>query len=112
MVNPVSASLDVLYGPDPMKQALADGKITPAYLVRKLKQELAYKEKYERKEEDGHGIVKRVESPAAKRIQQEARKDAHKLLGHYPAEKHELEHSGAVTIEPVNFADAIPDDQD
>ena len=91
-------------------EAFLDRGITPEYLARKLKQELNYKEPKEFVVgEDVYS--RRVETASAKRIQQQARMDAQKLLGMYPAERHEVEHGGSVTVEAVDFSDATPDDK-
>ena len=61
----------------PMHEALQSQGITALYLAKKLKKEL------NAKLENGKPLWT---------IRQKARMDAHKLLAHYPAEKHE--HTG------------------
>jgi hypothetical protein len=65
----------------PITTALEKAGITPELLTKKLRDELNYTEPKDNIE---------VATPAAMRIRQEARKDAHKLMSHYPAEKKEL----------------------
>jgi hypothetical protein len=73
-----------------MANVLHGKGITPLYLARKLKAELNAKEvKVFNDKEDG--IVYSKALPAWN-IRQKARMDAHKLMNHYPAEKHE--HTG------------------
>jgi hypothetical protein len=58
--------------------------ITPKYLAKKLKRELNAKEtKFFQK--DGEVVTEK--NCVAWDVRQKARIDAHKLLGHYPAEK-------------------------
>lgn len=66
-------------------------EITDDYLIGKLKDELEAEEtKFFQKD----GMVVQQKDVIAWKIRQDARKDAHKLKGDYPAEKHE--HSGDV----------------
>ena len=73
----------------PMQQALEAEGITEEYLARKLKQELnakIVKTHYDPKK----GEIVYSKKLAAWDIRQKARQDAHRLLGHYPATKHEV----------------------
>ncbi len=77
--------------PDEKLQTFDKHGITEDYLIGKLKAELESEEEIQRhinKKE-----VKIIKVPIWK-IRQDARKDAHKLRGDYPAEKHE--HTGDV----------------
>lgn len=65
--------------------------ITDDYLINKLKEELEAEEEFQR--QIGKKEIVIVRKPLWK-IRQDARKDAHKLKGDYPAEKHE--HTGDV----------------
>ena len=83
----------------PITEALQRHGITPEYLAKKLKWELNAKEVkvfYDRK----RGEVVYSKKLPAWEVRQRARQDAHKLLNHYPAAKHEL--SGA-NGQPVTF---------
>jgi len=77
-----------------IRAALQKHKITEDYLAKKLKAELNAKET---KYFQFQGQVVEQRDVIAWDVRQRARMDAHKLLGHYPAEKHE--HSGSVTLE-------------
>ena len=73
----------------PIEESLGNEGITLEYLAKKLKKELNAKEVkafYDRKTKE---VVYSKKLPAWE-VRQRARIDAHKLLGHYPAEKHEL----------------------
>jgi len=73
----------------PIDQALQRQGITPEYLAKKLKQELnatVVKTHYDPKRGE---IVYSKKLPAWE-IRQRARQDAHRLLNHYPATKHEV----------------------
>jgi len=73
----------------PIEDALEGEGITPEYLAKKLKKELNAKEVktfFDQKT----GQVVYSKKMIAWQIRQKAREDVHKLLGHYPAEKHEL----------------------
>lgn len=65
--------------------------ITDDYLIGKLKEELEAEEELQRIISKKETII--IKKPLWK-IRQDARKDAHKLKGDYPAEKHE--HTGDV----------------
>ncbi len=72
-------------------------KITGKYLAKKIKEELEAKEtKFFQHE----GRVKEKVDVIAWGVRQRARQDVHKLLGHYPAEKTQMEHSGTVVLAP------------
>lgn len=77
---------------NPMGPAFEDVGITPEYLAKRLKSELNATTKtettYEYKD-GGSRTVKRTVKHWD--IRQRARQDAHKLMGDYPAEKHEVE---------------------
>lgn len=71
----------------PILDAIQGEGIDAQYLARKLKEELEAEETKVFNDKEA-GIV--YSDPlVAWRIRQEARKDAHKLLDHYPSEKHD-----------------------
>lgn len=73
----------------PINESFIRQGITLEYLVKKLKRELNAKEVkvfYDRRTGE---VVYSKKLPVWD-IRQRARQDAHKLLGHYPAEKHEI----------------------
>jgi len=80
-----------LLKPDEKLQSFDKHGITEDYLIGKLKAELEAEEEIQRRISKKE--VKVVKIPIWK-IRQDARKDAHKLRGDYPAEKHE--HTGDV----------------
>ena len=77
--------------PDEKLQKFDQHGITEDYLLGKLKEELEADEEVQRRISKKE--VKIIKVPLWK-IRQDARKDAHKLKGDYPAEKHE--HTGDV----------------
>ena len=77
--------------PDEKLQKFDQHGITEDYLLGKLKEELEADEEVQRRISKKE--VKTIKVPLWK-IRQDARKDAHKLKGDYPAEKHE--HTGDV----------------
>ena len=79
----------------PIVQALHDQGITPSYLAKKLKSEINSKEI---KSFQSKGKVIYSKGLDALDIQQRARMDAHKLLDHYPAERHKIEQLAPITI--------------
>jgi hypothetical protein len=87
------AILDSLSGP--IIRAMDAERISPRYLAKKLKAELEATE--QRVFSTSMGLVY-SEPMISWKTRQEARKDAHKLLGHYPAEKIDHNLTGAVTI--------------
>ena len=88
-----------LNGVDVMDKALEKKGITPDLLAEKLMCELGATEVKVFKDDDG---VIYSEPMCAWVIRQRARMDAHKLMGHYPAEKHE----GTIDVGP-NMAEAV-----
>jgi len=88
---------DILSGlENPMTPILEKIGIGKSYLAQKLKKELNAKET---KVFNDKGELIYSDNLVAWKIRQEARKDAHKLRGDYPAEKRE--HSGYVTLEEI-----------
>jgi len=71
----------------PLHDALDSQGITPLYLAKKLKREVNAKET---KVFNDKGSLLYSKPLIAWGIRQKARMDAHKLLAHYPPEKHEL----------------------
>jgi len=88
----------------PIEKALEKYNITPERLAVKLSAELEAKET---KFFAFQGKVLETREVDALHIQQRAREDAHRLLNHYPAEKHE--HHGNITVEVVNFGEPDPE---
>jgi len=78
----------------PMKQALDDEGITMPRLAKQLGQELEAMRVEVRGGKEGLQYSKPL---VAWDVRQRARMDAHKLLGHYPAEKHDI--SGSIAYE-------------
>ena len=68
--------------------------ITEDYLIGKLKDELEAADESQRKVQNGEETKTIIVKKPIWKIQQDARKDAHKLRGDYPAEQHQ--HSGDV----------------
>ena len=68
--------------------------ITEDYLISKLKCELEAADESQRKVKEGKETKTILIKKPIWKIQQDARKDAHKLRGDYPAEQHE--HTGDV----------------
>ncbi len=68
--------------------------ITEDYLIGKLKGELEAADESQRKVKEGKETKTVLIKKPIWKIQQDARKDAHKLRGDYPAEQHE--HTGDV----------------
>ena len=66
------------------QKALEEEGITLVYLAKKLKEELNAEET---KFFQNHGEVKEERNVIAWDVRQRGRMDAHKLLGHYPADK-------------------------
>jgi hypothetical protein len=79
----------------PIVEALDNEGITPSYLAKLLKKELHAKQI---KVFQHQGEVIMSEPLDALDIQQKARQDAHKLLDHYPAERHKIEQLAPITI--------------
>jgi hypothetical protein len=69
----------------PLIVAFGDRGITPSFLAERLKEEFEYKECLPPTKDHPKG--RKLKTPAAMRIRQQARQDAHKLLDHYPAER-------------------------
>ena len=111
---------------NPVHEALRGQGITPEMLAKKLKQELNAEEtktlKYKGiidqsdlprgfkiigtgQDEDGNTETHVMYNVVSWRTQQEARKDAHKLRGDYPAEKHDVDIDGELNINIVKFSD-------
>ena len=91
--------INEMNSPDVITEALQGQGITPEYLAKKLKRELNAKETkvfYDRKT----GEVVYSKKLVAWEIRQRARQDAHKLLGHYPATRHEVAGKDG---EPITF---------
>ena len=82
----------------PITAALAAQKITPEYLAKKLKRELNAKET---KVFHANGEVVYSKPMIAWGIRQKARQDAHKLLDHYPSEKHDVNVSGVIGLKQL-----------
>ena len=83
-------------GPDPLDEAMQAEGITPESLARQLKAELEATE--ERVFNDKGAMLYSKALPAHK-VRQEARKDAHRLRGDYPAERKEI--TGSLSLEQV-----------
>ena len=81
---------------NPMIGALDAQGIDITYLTKKLKKELNAKEQ---KVFNDKGEIVYSDKMITWKTRQEARKDAHKLRGDYPAERKEL--SGKLTLEEV-----------
>lgn len=81
---------------NPIHEAMVSCGITPEILAKKLSEELEAEEtvfaKFQGKIMDQTDVI-------AWKVRQEARKDAHRLFGHYPAERHD--HSGTVQVAPA-----------
>ncbi|MGA2958099.1 MAG: hypothetical protein ABSF48_20530 [Thermodesulfobacteriota bacterium] len=80
----------------PMKESFDAHKITGDYLAKKIKEEMNYKEPFEKIIVEGRGknkvtkkIVSKIKTPAAMAIRARARSEAHKLLGHFPPDRKE-----------------------
>jgi len=80
-------TMDDINGPDLLDQALAREGINSETLAKKLKEELEANELSVFVDAKG---ANRYRKKVAWSIRQRARMDAHKLMGHYPADKHEL----------------------
>jgi hypothetical protein len=80
----------------PMEEVLRKEKITPEYLAKKLKRELNAKEVKVFHNKDTGVIYS--EKMVSWTIRQKAREDAQKLLGLYPADKHEVTFPHGLTI--------------
>lgn len=78
----------------PIVEALDNEGITPSYLAKLLHKELSAKQI---KCFQHQGEIVTTEIPALD-IMQKARQDAHKLLDHYPAERHKIEQLAPITI--------------
>ena len=81
--------------PNVIEEEMSRQEITPSTLVRKLKEELDYEEPVAVMAKDKKSrkmVVKVINqvSPAAMRVRQVARTDAHKLRNDYPPERKEL----------------------
>lgn len=102
----------IVEGPDPLDEALLAEGITTEYLARKLKEELEA-EKTEFAKEGGRITDERDVVDWSTR--QRARIDAHKLKGHYPAEKVDvrggLDVGGRWTVEVVDPKDTGEDNE-
>lgn len=83
----------------PIVEALNNEGITPSYLAKLLRKELKAKEK---KVFAFQGKVVDILDVPALDVQQKARQDAHKLLDHYPSERHQVE--GEIKIEIVDYS--------
>jgi len=84
---------------DPLGEALANKGISPKFLAMRLKQELnAQVQKVFNDKEDG---IVYSDKLIDWNTRQKARMDAHKLMGHYPAEKHDVKHSGVVGLKQL-----------
>jgi len=70
-------------------KAFRSEKITASYLAKKLKQELNAKETKVFLGKESEEVIY-SKGLVAWDVRQKARIDAHKLMGHYPAEKHEV----------------------
>jgi len=91
-------------GPDMLNKAMEGEGITPESLAKQLKSEL---EATEVRVFNAQGeVIYSADLPAHK-IRQEARKDAHRLRGDYPAERKEI--SGSLSLEQV--IKALEDDE-
>lgn len=94
----------------PIEEALNGSGITPEYLAKKLNEELNAEEpRVVQGTGDLAGEFIYSEPMIAWRIRQRARMDAHKLLGHYPAEKREISGRDG---NPISFSVIIGDDED
>jgi hypothetical protein len=90
----------------PIAEAMSSHGITPDKLARKLSEEL---EAHEQKVFLSDSRVKYSKKLIAWKIRQEARKDAHKLLGHYPTERHDVNVSGVLGLqEALDAAETTP----
>ncbi len=88
---------------NPLVPCLEKKGITSDYLADKLKEEL---EANETKVFQYKGGIVEKSDLVAWEIRQRARIDAHKLLGHYPSEKHH------VTFEDTSKAPLTPEEQE
>jgi len=79
----------------PFTEAMAEARITPKVLAKKLNKELNAKET---KFFAYQGEVVEKRNVIAWGIRQAARIDAQKLLGAYPAETHNLKISGSINL--------------
>lgn len=85
----------------PFHEAMAEARITPRLLAKRLKKELDAKEtKYF--QHQGQVISRR--NVVAWGVRQTARIDAQKLLGAYPSEKHEIDIKQPIIVEIIKFA--------
>ena len=82
----------------PLVSSLEKQGITADYLAVKLKQELEALD--EKVFQYKGGIISKADLKAWE-IRQRARMDAHKLLGHYPSEKHHVTIEGDLTLQPL-----------
>ena len=77
---------------NPMGPAFEGAGITPEYLAKKIKSELNATTSTEKAYTYKDGKTLKVKSKTKHwDIRQKARQDAHKLMGDYPAEKHEVQ---------------------
>lgn len=84
--------------------------ITDDYLIGKLKDELEATDEFHREVKVGEAINTILIKKPIWKIQQDARKDAHKLRGDYPAEKHE--HTGDVIFHSNVPEPDMPEEKD
>lgn len=98
---PVSADELIQTLTTPIQKAMQEAGITPQLLAQKLSKELdAHETKFFQKD----GFVISTRKVIAWGVRQTARMDAQKLLGAYPAEKHDL------TVNPaVSFGEISPE---
>ena len=83
----------------PIVKALNEVGITPSYLANKLKEEM---NATQIKVFQHQGEIVESKALPALEIQQKARMDAHKLLDHYPVERHQVDSN--IVFDVVNYA--------
>lgn len=88
---------------NPIHEAMVSCGITPEILAKKLSEELEAEEtvfaKFQGKIMDQTDVI-------AWKVRQEARKDAHRLFGHYPAERHDVNVDGEINVNIVKYSDS------
>ena len=97
----VAVTTEDIDGPDPVEAAFAERGIDLPFLATKLKQELCARRAHyvrEAKPDPEDAEYKVAYETVDWQTRQGARKDAHKLLGHYPNEKLDLKATGSVHI--------------
>lgn len=86
-----------------LQEEFSNAGINYKYLTKKLVEEL---ESHEIKVFSSEHGIKYSKKLIAWKIRQEARKDAHKLLDHYPADRQEIDFSGSLMAAVATYLSA------